>query len=64
MSQAQYLKLLEREINKINRVIDAKILAGKDYSREARNHKLLLKKVRFHNRQNFFRRFFPMKYAF
>ena len=64
MSQSQYLKMLEREIHKINKIIDLKILRGEDYSRDARNHKLLLKKVRFHTGQNFFRRFFPLKYSF
>ncbi|MFN4181208.1 MAG: hypothetical protein ACK4FA_00720 [Candidatus Paceibacteria bacterium] len=50
MSQAQYLKMLERELNKLNRVIDYKIVNGENYSREARDHKLILKKVRYiHN---------------
>ena len=59
MSQAQYLKMLEREIQKINRKIDLKILAGESYRKEARDHKLLLRKVRYHTRRNFFRRVFP-----
>jgi len=59
MSQSQYLKMLEKEIHKINRKIDLKIMRGEDYSRDARNHKLLLKKVRFHSRQGFLRRLFP-----
>ena len=53
MSQSQYLKMLEREIQKINKKIDLKILQGENYLKEARNHKLLLKKVRYHTRQNF-----------
>ena len=53
MSQTQYLKMLEREIQKLNKKIDVKILKGEVYSREARDHKLLLKKVRYHTRQNF-----------
>ncbi|MBI2627375.1 hypothetical protein HYW72_00405 [Candidatus Nomurabacteria bacterium] len=59
MSQAQYLKMLEKEIQKINNKIDLKILQGEAYSKEARDHKLLLKKVRFHSRRSFFGRFFP-----
>ena len=39
--------MLEKEIQKVNKSIDLKILRGEDYKREARNHKLLLKKVRF-----------------
>ncbi|MEK7471170.1 MAG: hypothetical protein AAB623_00775 [Patescibacteria group bacterium] len=50
MSQTQYLKMLEREIQKINKKIDFKILQGQDYKREARDHKLLLKKVRYNSR--------------
>jgi len=60
MSQTQYLKMLEREIQKINKKIDLKILQGEKYFKEAREHKLLLKKVRYHTRRNFFSRFFPM----
>ena len=65
MSQKQYLKIIEREIQKINKRIDLKILRGEDYKREARDHKLLLKKVRYHNRQNFFKRLFaPLNFSF
>ena len=50
MSQSQYLKMLEREIQKINKKIDWKILQGLDYKKEAREHKLLLKKVRYNTK--------------
>ena len=56
MSQTQYLKMLEREINKINKKIDLKILQGQDYFKEARDHKLLLRKVRYHTRKSFMQR--------
>ena len=59
MSQTQYLKMLEREIQRINQKIDLKILAGQSYAKEARDHKLLLRKVRYHSKSNLFRRFFP-----
>ncbi|MBI3306031.1 hypothetical protein HYZ82_02755 [Candidatus Nomurabacteria bacterium] len=52
MSQTQYLKMLEKEIQKINKKIDLKILQGESYWKEARDHKLLLKKVRYHKRQS------------
>jgi hypothetical protein len=58
MSQKQYLKTVEKEIQRINRIIDLKILRGEEYKREAMDHKLLLKKIRFHNRQNFLKRLF------
>ena len=54
MSQSQYLKMLEKEIQKINKKIDLKIVQGEVYSKEARNHKLLLQKVRYHSRKSFF----------
>ena len=59
MSQKQYLKLVEKELQKVNKVIDQKIMRGEEYVKEARNHKLLLRKIRFHARQSFFRRLFP-----
>jgi len=43
--------MLEREINRINKKIDLKILQGEGYRREARDHKLLLRKVRYHTRR-------------
>lgn len=58
MSQTQYLKMLEQEIQKINKKIDLKILQGENYFKEARDHKLLLQKVRYHSRRSFFSKFF------
>jgi hypothetical protein len=58
MSQIQYLKMLEKEIQKINKKIDLKILQGENYIKEARDHKLLLQKVRYHSRKSFFTRLF------
>jgi hypothetical protein len=57
MSQSQYLKMLEKEIQKINKKIDLKILQGQDYRKEARDHKLLLKKVRYNSRVSLTNRF-------
>ena len=68
MSQKQYLKMLEREIQKINQEIDFKILRGENYSKEARDHKLLLKKVRYNTRKSFFKslseKLFPRSFKF
>ena len=58
MSQSQYLKMLEKEIQKINKKIDLKILQGEKYFKEARDHKLLLRKVRYHSRKSFFSKLF------
>jgi hypothetical protein len=57
MSQSQYLKMLEREIQKINKKIDLKIMEGEKYAKEAREHKLLLRKVRYHTRRGVINRF-------
>jgi len=57
MSQSQYLKMLEREIHKLNKQIDLKIIRGEDYKKEARNHKLLLRKVHYHARKSLAARF-------
>jgi hypothetical protein len=64
MSQKQYVKMLEREIEKLNRVIDRKILKGEDYRKEARDHKLILKKIRYNTKRNFFQKFFPFSSRF
>lgn len=56
--------MLEREIAKINKKIDLKILQGQAYRKEAREHKLLLKKVRYHTRRSFFSKFFPRFFKF
>jgi hypothetical protein len=58
MSQTQYLKIIERELQRVNQEIDFKILRGQDYKKEARDHKLLLKKVRYHTRKGLLKRFF------
>ena len=52
MSQSQYLKMLEKEIQKINKKIDFKIMRGQDYRKEARDHKLMLRRMRYLNRRS------------
>lgn len=59
MQKQEYLKILEKEIQKINKVIDQKIINGEEYFREARDHKLLIKKVRAHQKTPFINKFFP-----
>lgn len=46
MSEKQYLKALNREIQELNNVIDLKILLDHNYKREARRHKRLLAEIR------------------
>jgi len=57
MSKEQYLKIIEREIHNVNKKIDAKIIKGIDYSREALEHKQLLHKIRQHRRKGFWGNF-------
>jgi hypothetical protein len=59
MSQKQYIKTIEKEINRINQIIDLKILHGEDYQKEARDHKLLLKKIRYNNQPSLLKKLFP-----
>ena len=56
MSQSQYLRMLEKEIQKINKVIDRKIMSGQDYRREARDHKIMLRRLHYHTRKSFTQR--------
>ena len=51
MSKQQYLKALNTEIQKLNGLIDDKILHGADYKREARRHKELLRQLRREERR-------------
>ncbi len=60
MSQKQYLKMLEKEIQKVNKAIDIKIMRGEEYKKEARDHKLMLRRMRYLTRQNIFRKLFPI----
>ncbi len=65
MSQKQYLQTIEKEIQKLNKIIDLKIMRGEEYRKEARDHRLLLKKIRYNNRRNFFRNLFsPLNFSF
>ncbi len=58
MNREQYVKIIERELQSINKRIDMKILQGVEYRKEARDHKILQRKMRLHSRQSFFDRFF------
>ncbi|MDQ3244891.1 MAG: hypothetical protein M3P22_00890 [bacterium] len=66
MSQNQYLKIVEKEIQNINKKIDMKILSGESYFKEARDHKLLLKKIRYakRNQGGVLSRWFPAFFSF
>ncbi len=57
MNREQYVKIIERELQAINKRIDMKILQGIEYRKEAREHKMLQKKMVQHSRRGFFSRF-------
>lgn len=46
MNKQEYVAALNREIQKLNGVIDLKILSGSDYRREATRHRKLLSQLR------------------
>jgi hypothetical protein len=60
MSQHQYIATLEKQINALNRNIDAKILRGQQYVEEARKHRMLLRKLREQKQSGFLGRVFPL----
>jgi predicted exporter len=51
MSKQQYLRALNKEIQKLNGLIDDKIVHGYDYKREARRHRELLRQLRKEERR-------------
>ena len=64
MKKQEYLKILEKEVQKINKVIDQKIMNGEEYFREARDHKLLMRKVRQNTKTPFLSKFFPSVFQY
>jgi hypothetical protein len=58
MTREQYIKILQRELDKLNKQIDMKIMEGVSYSKEAKEHKLLLRKMHQHTRKSFFNKIF------
>lgn len=65
MSKQEYLKALNIEIQKLNGIIDRKIMQEADYHREARRHRALLAQLRREEAKRslsrIFRIFFPAR---
>ncbi|MES2930219.1 MAG: hypothetical protein V4665_00325 [Patescibacteria group bacterium] len=57
MNREQYVRIIEKEIHNLNKRIDMKILQGMEYRKEARDHKILQRKMLQHSRRSFFDRF-------
>ncbi len=49
MNKEQFRKIIERELQEINKKIDIKILRGESYKKEAYEHKLLRRKMMQNN---------------
>ncbi len=58
MTREQYIKILEKELIRINKEIDMRIISGEKYARQASEHKLLLRKIHQHYHKNSFKDFF------
>lgn len=56
MTRQQLTNILERKIAMLNRLIDARIVAGIPYPDEAREHKMLLSQLRKIRAYSFFNR--------
>jgi hypothetical protein len=63
MTREQCLKIVEKEIQAINKKIDVKILKGEAYFREAREHKLLLRKARQFSPKSFWSKLFSFSFS-
>ena len=48
MTRDQYIKILQKELARLNKQIDFKIMNGESYGRLAREHKLVLRKIHQH----------------
>ena len=59
MNRIQYVKIIEKELQTLNKRIDMKILQGVEYRKEAREHKILQKKMLQHSQRSIFQKFFP-----
>ena len=56
--------MLEREIQKVNKIIDLKIMRGEDYRKESRDHKLMLRRLRYHTKPSIWDRSFFRSFSF
>lgn len=64
MSQREYRIVIKREINKLNKKIDEKIMWGQNYKVEARRHKELIHRMQNLGRKSFFSKSFSFMTLF
>jgi len=55
MSKYRLSKIVQAEINKLNQIIDLKIIKGESYKKESRRHKFLISQLNGLNTQSSFR---------
>ena len=55
MSKYRLSKIVQAEINKLNQIIDLKIIRGQSYKKESRRHKFLISQLNDLNHQSSFR---------
>lgn len=62
MNKREYIQTLKKEIAKLNRTIDEKVLKGQSYFFEAKRHAFLLKQLQGYERreQGIFSRLIPV----
>ena len=58
MTQTQYKKLIKTELQKLNELIDYKIIHGQNYESDSKRHKLLLRKINHQKHGSLFGRLF------
>lgn len=64
MNREQYIKIIERELQSLNKRIDMKILQGVEYRKEARDHKILQRKMLQHSHRGFFSKFSTLLFQY
>lgn len=55
MSEQQYEQYVDRELRRLNEIIDYNIIHGYGYKRESAQHKALLKKAKVLKRKQLFK---------
>jgi hypothetical protein len=56
MSQRQYIKMLQSQLQLLNQRIDRRIMTGQSYRALARQHRVLVAKIRSYRNPGFFDR--------
>lgn len=65
MNKREYIQTLKKEIAKLNRIIDEKVLREQSYFLESKRHAFLLKQLKSYERreQGIFSRLIPVLFS-